>query len=191
MTSSTSGEFVSEELEPVHTWAMFQLLTRRVTPPVGDAFERTYVSTPGAVAVVAVTSQGEVVLVSQYRASFDAVVTEIPAGMRDIEGESPEVTATRELKEETGYIANELTFLGRCMSSPGVTDSVVEVFLARDVQPGAWSPHGPEEEAMVISTVAFNEALSMLDSGQLSDAKTAYGLLMAVRLHPELMTRHG
>jgi ADP-ribose pyrophosphatase len=191
MTSSTSGEFVSQKLEPVHTWAMFQLLTRHVSPRAGDAFERTYVSTPGAVAIVAVTPQGEVVLVSQYRASFDAVVTEIPAGIRDVVGEPPELTAARELQEETGYIANELTFLGRCMSSPGVTDSVVEVFLARNVQPGTWSPHGPEEEAMVISTVAFDEALSMLDSGQLADAKTAYGLLMALRHDPELIIRHG
>jgi ADP-ribose pyrophosphatase len=170
---------------------MFRLLTRHVSPRGGEDFERTYVSTPGAVAVVALTTQGEVVLVSQYRASFGAVVTEIPAGMRDIEGEAPEVTAARELQEETGFIAHEVVFLGRCMSSPGVTDSVVEVYLARNVEPGKWSPHGPEEEAMVITTVPFDDALSMLDDGRLTDAKTAYGLLMAVRRHPELNTRHG
>ena len=170
---------------------MFRLLTRFVTPPSGDAFERTYVSTPGAVAVVAITSTGDVVLVSQYRASFGDVVMEIPAGMRDIEGEDPEFTAIRELQEETGFIAHEMSFLGRCMSSPGVTDSVVEVYLARNVEPGVWSPHGPEEEAMVITTVSFSEALSMLDGGQLTDAKTAYGLLMALRRHPELNSRHG
>lgn len=170
---------------------MFRLLTRSVTPPTGDVFERTYVSTPGAVAVVAVTRAGEVVLVSQYRASFGDVVMEIPAGMRDIEGEAPEVTAIRELQEETGFVAHDMTFLGRCLSSPGVTDSVVEVYLARNVDPGVWSPHGPEEEAMVITTVPFAEALSLLDTGQLTDAKTAYGLLMALRRHPELNSRHG
>jgi ADP-ribose pyrophosphatase len=170
---------------------MFRLLTRYVSPPAGEDFERTYVSTPGAVAVVALTPQGDVVLVSQYRASFGAVVTEIPAGMRDVEGEAPEVTVARELQEETGYRAQEVTFLGRCMSSPGVTDSVVEVYLARNVTPGVWSPHGPEEEAMRITTVPFSDALSMLDDGRLTDAKTAYGLLMASRRHPELNTRHG
>jgi ADP-ribose pyrophosphatase len=90
---------------------MFQLLTRHVSPRAGDAFERTYVSTPGAVAIVAVTPQGEVVLVSQYRASFDAVVTEIPAGMRDVVGEPPELTAARELQEETGYTARSWQYV--------------------------------------------------------------------------------
>lgn len=181
------GGFATLQVNVVHSWAMFELQTRHVVSPHGETFERTYVSTPGAVAIVAFTELREVVFVSQYRASLGSMALEIPAGMRDVDGESPEVTAFRELKEETGYSSSSMEFLGRCLSSPGLTDSVVEVFLARDVQPGTWSPHGPEEESMLISTVPIHEALAMLDDGRLTDAKSAYGLLMAVRRHPEFL----
>jgi ADP-ribose pyrophosphatase len=166
---------------------MFRLLRRLVKDPQGEPFERTYVSTPGAVATVAVTTEGDVVLVSQYRASFDSFVLEIPAGMRDIEGEDPSVTAVRELREETGFDARSIEMLGECLSSPGVTDSRVIVYLAQGLTPGEFQPHGPEEEAMQTVLVSFSEAVQMINDGRLSDAKSAYGILLAAHRHPELV----
>ncbi len=166
---------------------MFRLLRRLVAGSHGESFERTFVSTPGAVATVALTDIGEIVLVSQYRASLDSFVLEIPAGMRDIEGEDPSVTAVRELREETGFEANSIEKLGECLSSPGVTDSSVIVFLATGLSAGQFQPHGPEEEAMQTVLVPFAEALEMIDDGRLKDAKSAYGLLLTARRHPHLV----
>lgn len=181
------NRFVETDTQTVHSWAMFRLLRRFVKGSHGESFERTFVSTPGAVATVAVTNDGDVVLVSQYRASFDSFVLEIPAGMRDIEGEDPAVTAIRELREETGFDAKAIEMLGECLSSPGVTDSSVIVYLATGLSAGQFQPHGPEEEAMETRLVSFAEALEMVNDGRLKDAKSAYGLLLAARRHPHLV----
>lgn len=173
--------------ETVHSWAMFRLLRRLVRSPQGEEFERTFVSTPGAVACVAVTDSNKVVLVMQYRATFNDYVLELPAGMRDVEGEAPEMTAARELTEETGYVAGDMDFLGRCFSSPGVTDSVVEVYLATELVLGVAQPHGPEEQSMRVVEFSFQEALRMVETGSIRDAKTAYGLMLAARKYPHLV----
>lgn len=186
MTSRGSFEFRSIKDEVVHSWAMFTLLRRHVVAPSGEEFLRTFVSTPGAVGCVAITDEGDVVLVRQYRATMNELVLEIPAGMRDVEGEEPLVTAQRELREETGFIATRLEPLGVCLSSPGVTDSAVEVFLATGLVLGESEPHGPEEDSMQVVVVSFSEALRMIDDGRITDAKTTYGLLLAARRYPHL-----
>jgi 8-oxo-dGTP pyrophosphatase MutT (NUDIX family) len=183
----TESGFSIESDSIVHKWAMFRLVRRVASSPRGETFERTFVSTPGAVATVAVTDDGDVLLVSQYRASLGEVIQEIPAGMRDIEGEDPAVTAVRELKEETGYVSTAIEFLGTCLSSPGVTDSSVDVYLATGLRAGASEPHGPEEDEMTVETVSFAEALRRVDTGEITDAKTAFGLLLAARRHPHLV----
>ena len=104
----TNDRFSLRDDVSVHAWAMFDLRRRTIVSPSGVEFERTFVSTPGAVAVVAITDDDEVVVVKQYRAAFGASVLEIPAGMRDVPGEDPSTTASRELTEETGYTADEL-----------------------------------------------------------------------------------
>lgn len=187
MQSEHSSGFVSTRDEVVHSWAMFRLLRRFIQSPRNDEFERTFVSTPGAVAIVAVTQENHVILVSQYRATFDSYVLELPAGMRDVEGEEPMVTAVRELKEETGYVATNAEHLGTCLSSPGVTDSTVEVFVTHGVMLGEAEPHGPEEDFMTVHLVPVREAIAMVDDGRIQDAKTAYGLMLAVRRFPHLL----
>jgi 8-oxo-dGTP pyrophosphatase MutT (NUDIX family) len=188
MTSEIPSDFVATNDDVVHSWAVFRLLRRTVRSPRGEQFERTYVSTPGAVAVVAITADSHVVLVSQYRATFDSFVLELPAGMRDVDGEPPSLTAARELKEETGFTANSVEYLGTCLSSPGVTDSSVEVFVSTDVTKGESEPHGPEEDFMTVHTVPMHEALRMVEDGEITDAKTAYGLLLAARQFPHLLS---
>jgi ADP-ribose pyrophosphatase len=165
---------------------MFRLVRRTIRGPRGDVFERTFVSTPGAVGIVAVTRDNHIVLVSQYRSSFDDFVLEIPAGMRDIVGEDPARTAWRELAEETGYISGTVEHLGSCLSSPGVTDSVVELFIARDVVEGDSAPEGPEELDMAVLLVPFAEALAMVESGEITDAKSVVGILLTARRFHDL-----
>jgi len=186
MTDRDQDGFVSTSVDVVHSWAMFRLLRRTIRGPRGDVFERTYVSTPGAVGVVAVTAENNLILVSQYRSSFDDFVLEIPAGMRDIEGEDPATTAERELAEETGFVSRHIERLGSCLSSPGVTDSVVELFIARDVLAGLSMPEGPEEREMKVVIIPFTEALSMVDSGQITDSKSTCAILLAARRYKDL-----
>jgi 8-oxo-dGDP phosphatase len=186
MTFDAKG-FVTDKEGIVHEWAMFRLVQRHVTSPQGISFERTFVHTPGAVAAVAVSDSGQIALVEQYRASFGGYVLEIPAGMRDVEGEDPAVTARRELREEAGVDARHIEFLGECLSSPGVTDSSVLVYLATGLSEVDMEPHGPEEDEMLLHWVPLDEALSMIENGHITDAKSAYGILLAVRRHPELV----
>ena len=183
---SRSAFRVTQE-KVVHSWAMFRLLQRYIVSPSGEEFERTFVSTPGAVGIVEIDDSHKVDLVSQFRSSCDAMVLEIPAGMRDIDGEAPEITAMRELKEETGYEAKKIEHLGTLLSSPGVTDSSVEVYTAWGLAPGDMEPHGPEEQEMKVLVVPFSHALHMVDTSEITDAKSVYGLLLAARRYPELL----
>ena len=186
MNQSDHKGFVTTALDVVHSWAMFRLLRRTISGPQGDVFVRTYVSTPGAVGVIALTPDNQIVLVSQYRSSFDDLVLEIPAGMRDVDGEDPARTAWRELAEETGYVPATVEFLGSCLSSPGVTDSVVELFIARDVVVGESAPEGPEELEMTVMLIPFARALAMVDEGEITDSKSVVGILLAARRFHDL-----
>lgn len=173
----TSGDFEVRQERSIHAWAMFDLRHRTISSPGGVVFERAHVATPGAVGIVAVTDTDHVVLLRQYRASLGQRIVEIPAGMRDVPGEAPEVTAARELAEETGYEASSFVHLARILSAPGVTDSAVEIFRAEGLVRGASAPHGPEEDDMEIILVPFSEALRMVDAGEITDSKTVVGLL--------------
>ena len=95
----------------------------RYETPDGEEFERDVVHHPGAVSVVPVVDQGSaVLLVRQYRAAVDAELLEIPAGLRDVEGEAPEATAGRELEEEVGMRAGRLEKLAEFYNSAGFSD---------------------------------------------------------------------
>lgn len=136
---------------------------------------RDVVRHPGASAVVAVTPHGDVVLVRQLREATGERILELPAGIFDVESETPEETALRELEEETGYRASAIEPLGRVRTSPGFTDEVVHLFLA-DVEPAG----GPEPGIEVV-ILPLEAAARAAASGEIDDAKTALGLLLAAR----------
>lgn len=186
MTVGRNGGFTVGSEEMLLEWAMFRLLRRHVTSPTGETFVRTFVETPGAVATVAFTDDRAIVLVHQYRATLDSFVLEIPAGMRDVDGEDPVETARRELREEAGFDAETLTHLGDFLSTPGVTNSALHIYLATDLRRCAVEPHGPEEVQMTIHEVAAPEALAMVRDGRITDGKSCYGILMAHLVRPDL-----
>jgi len=167
------------ESRSVHGWAVWDLRNVTVEAPDGGTFERTYVDSPGAVAVVAVHADGSVVLVRQYRAAYDSTMVELPAGMRDVPGEDPLVTASRELAEEAGLAAETWTHLGVCSSAPGITNSDVEIYMATGLSEVPFEPHGPEEINMTSESVPFATALEMVRGGVITDSKTVIGLLLA------------
>ncbi|MGA0329515.1 MAG: NUDIX hydrolase [Ilumatobacteraceae bacterium] len=178
----TAGSFRHEGDRPVHDGYVWKVVVGDFTDPEGRPFTRDIVRSPGAVAVVAMFEDRTTLLVRQYRAAFDSFIIEIPAGMRDVEGEDPETTAARELAEETGFEAGSWKLLHRFYPSVGMTDAMLHVYLATELRPVGRSAHGPEEEHMDVMRVPLAEALAMVERGEIRDAKATIGLLLADRL---------
>lgn len=178
------GGFRISSIEEVHQWAMWSLVKGEFTDPRGERFVRSFVKSPGAVGVVALRDGADprVVLVRQYRPALHRMTLEVPAGMRDQEGEDPLITAKRELREEVGLEASEWRRLGRHVSAPGISNSAVELFLCRDLRDVPKDPHGPEEHHMTVEEYSLSEALRMVTDGRIDDAKTVIGLLATQRL---------
>ena len=153
--------------------------------PEGDRFERDIVRSRGAVAAVPLVFDAEgnpsVVLVAQYRPAYEREIIEIPAGMRDVDGEPPEDTARRELAEEVGLNPGRLDQLTELLPQPGTSDSTTIVFLATDCSPTAMQPHGPEEEHARVLHVPLTDAVAMVETGEIADAKSIAGLLLTER----------
>jgi len=145
----------------------------------GTRFSRDIVHHPGAVSVVAVHDDGEAVLVRQFRAALDTEILEIPAGKRDVDGEAPEVTASRELAEEVGLTAERIELLAEFYNSPGFCDEHSYTYLATGLAECASAPVGPEEAAMQIVRVALDDVPALIARGELVDAKSIIGLLPA------------
>jgi 8-oxo-dGTP pyrophosphatase MutT (NUDIX family) len=149
--------------------------------PDGSVFHRDVVRHPGAVAVVPVTDRGTAVLVRQYRGAVDRWLLEIPAGTRDVDGEQPEVTAGRELEEEAGVTAARVEYLGTVHNTPGFCDEESLLYLATGLSAVPVARHGPEEEHIEVVEVHLDEVDTMVGSGELTDAQTVIGLLLARR----------
>jgi ADP-ribose pyrophosphatase len=147
--------------------------------PDGEVLERHVVRHPGAVVVVPVTAEREVLMVRQYRAATGGVLLEVPAGKRDVDGEPPEATAARELEEEIGHRAGALRLLCEFYNSPGFTDEYTHLFLATDLEATARSAVSAEEEAMTIERVPLDAVDALIADGSLVDAKSIIGVLTA------------
>jgi 8-oxo-dGTP pyrophosphatase MutT (NUDIX family) len=148
--------------------------------PDGSTFEREIVHHPGAVSVVPVLGpSGEVVMVRQYRAAVDRALLEIPAGKRDVAHEAPEQTARRELIEEIGMRPGRLERLAEFYNSPGFSDEHSFVFMALDLEPDHSDGQGIEEQHMTVERVALDDIAGMIRSGDIVDAKTIIGVMLA------------
>jgi ADP-ribose pyrophosphatase len=161
-------------VDPDSSREVFRGKLIRVEVERWPAGEREIVHHPGACGVVAITPDGEVVLVRQYREAVRQELLEIPAGIYDVEGESPLGCATREVMEETGYRASELEALGTIHSSPGFTDEWMDLFLARVEDAG-----GPGEEGVEVVRMSLDNAVEAVLEGRITDAHTVAALLLA------------
>lgn len=128
----------------------------------------------GGVAILAIDAQDRVLLVRQYRHAVGRELLELPAGTID-PGESPEHCAERELQEETGYRPARLQRLGGFYSAPGYCSEYLHVFFASGLTE---SPLQGDEEAISVERVPLEEALRLVASGKIEDAKTAGALLL-------------
>jgi len=169
----------------VHQGYVWKVVRGGFEAPDGELFERDIVRSPGAVGVVPLVFDAEglpsVVLLSQYRPPYERNVIEIPAGMRDIPDEPAVETGRRELVEEAGLLAGDLDHLVDIYPSPGMTDAICSIFLATECTPIEHDRQGPEEQAMELVHLPLEDALDMIDRGDINDAKTVVGLLATDR----------
>lgn len=128
-----------------------------------------------ASAVLPLLPDDRVVLVRQFRPAVRQVLTEIPAGILDVDGEDALTAAGRELFEETGYRHTHIEFLGGHYSSAGSTDQYVHLFWARVEA----EPSGPVEAGIELATEPFDRMVAAARGGRVRDAMTALALLMA------------
>jgi len=140
----------------------------------GTEVDRDVVRHPGAVAIVPRLDDGRFVLLRQWRHPVDDVIVEIPAGTLAA-GEEPALAARRELREETGYLAESWRPLGTFFTAPGFCDERMHLFLASGLEAGPASPEAGE--VLEAFLVAPEEARAMIEDGRIEDAKTIVGLL--------------
>jgi 8-oxo-dGTP pyrophosphatase MutT (NUDIX family) len=133
------------------------------------------VRTPDAAGVLPITPEGEALLVRQFRPPVRHVVTEIPAGLLDVEGEDAQACAARELYEETGFRHASLEFLAGFHPSAGHSAEFVHLFLAQTLP----EPEGEPEDGIELTRVPFSELVAEALAGRLEDVKTALAVLLA------------
>jgi ADP-ribose pyrophosphatase len=163
---------------------VFTLIRDTVAMPDGQTAARDYIQHVGSVAAVAVDDQERVVLVRQYRHPLRQVLWELPAGLRDVDGEDPAVTAARELAEEAGLVAARWDLLLTMHSSPGYSNEQISIYLGREldrVDDGFEFERVFEESTMTTHLVPLDEAIAMVDRGEITNATTVVGLLAAWR----------
>lgn len=162
--------------ERIYEGAILNLRRDKVTIHSGGTSYREIVEHNGGAVAVPVTADGKVVMVRQYRKAFEQPMLELPAGKIE-KGEDPLGTIIRELQEETGYTAGKIEFLTSFYPSVGYTNEVLYIYIATELTPGA--TNYDEHEAMDILEVDFEEAHNMVVSGEIRDAKTMLGILLA------------
>jgi 8-oxo-dGDP phosphatase len=190
--TGTDGErdaawFETVAEETVHD-GYSKVVRETVATPDGGEVVREVVHHHDAVAVVPVTDDGRVVLLRQYRQPLRRYVLEIPAGKMDVAGEDPREVAHRELAEEIAHDVRELVHLVTFHNSSGWTTEATHVFLGRGLHP-VTPPDGfaaeAEEADMETVTLGVEDAIAAAHAGDLTDAKTLVGLLLAA---PHLRT---
>lgn len=158
---------------------MLSMKVDTVNLPNGKQAAREVVVHPGAAAVVAVTDADEMLLIKQFRYPVDQIIWEIPAGKLE-SGENPLICAKRELAEETGYGAEQWKHLSTFFTTPGFSDEVMYIYLASGLKTGPKT--ADEDEFIELYHVPFAEAVRMIASGEIKDAKTIAGILLADRI---------
>lgn len=157
----------------IFTGKILTLNIDTVTLPNGVTIDLEIVRHPGAAAVVPLKDNGTVVLIKQFRHAAGGFIYEIPAGKLH-PGEDPMHCAARELEEEIGYTAGRLERLTSIYTAPGFTDEVIHIYEASGMTVGRQQLD--RDEVLEVLEVSLAEALKMIESGTIRDAKTIVGL---------------
>jgi ADP-ribose pyrophosphatase len=155
---------------------LLQVYVDDVQLPDDSRSTRDWIKHPGASAIVPVFEDGTIMLLKQFRYPPRRVFIEVPAGKLD-EGEPPMVTAKRELVEETGYESKSMENAGSFFPAIGYADEEIHVFVAWDLEQKL--KNVDDDEFVINHRVPFSEALKMISSGEITDAKTICSIVKA------------
>jgi ADP-ribose pyrophosphatase len=169
-----SDELISSRR--VYEGRVVGLRVDRVRLPTGRITEREIVEHGGAVGIVAIHENGDVLLVRQYRSSLGMMLLEIPAGTLS-KGEDVRSCAFRELREETGYSAQQMEQMYTFFSSPGFSNERIWLFLATGLTPGEQCVE--DDETIEVVKLPLKRALEMVEDGDICDGKSILGLIAA------------
>jgi ADP-ribose pyrophosphatase len=164
--------------QTIYEGKIISLRLEEVELPDGNRAKRELVQHPGAVALIPITNEGKIILVKQYRKSLNRSLIEIPAGRIEV-GEDPKITALRELEEETGYGAREVTYIQSFATSPGFADEIIHLYLAENLYEIENPAAGDEDEFIELLEATIDEAEQMVAAGDIYDAKTAFAVIYA------------
>ncbi len=153
---------------------IFRVVRKTTTGPDGREHVRQIIRHPGAVVILPRRDDGHVVLIRNYRPAVDRWVIELPAGTLE-PGEDPVAAAHRELAEETGYRARSMDLLASFLSSPGILDERMHLYLATGLEPGETDLQ--DDERIEPLVLPWEEAVVMARDRRIEDAKTLIGLL--------------
>lgn len=169
--------------ETIASGGMLIVKRDQVRLPNGHASQREYVVHPGAVVVVPILPNGNVILERQFRYSLRQVFIELPAGKIDA-NEAILTTGQRELLEETGYTATEWTLLGHQHPCIGYSNEVIYMYMARGLSAGAHQRDA--DETLEIFDLPFDQCLSMIQAGEITDGKS----IVALHFAEKYLTQH-
>lgn len=161
--------------QPIFKGKIISLQVDEVELPDGNTSKREIIKHPGAVAVIAVTDEGKIIMVEQYRKAMERSLVEIPAGKLE-PGEDPAASAARELEEETGYGCAEMEHLTSFYTSPGFADEIVHMYVAHGLQKIEQPAETDDDEFVELMELTLEEAIQYESEGRIKDAKTAYAV---------------
>jgi ADP-ribose pyrophosphatase len=164
--------------QEIYLGRVVKLFLHEVELPDGKHSQREVVKHPGAVAIVALDDQRNVLLVRQFRLPAAQVLREIPAGTLE-PNEDPTDCALRELQEETGFRPTKLESLGGIFVAPGYTTEYIHLFLATQLSESRLAADA--DEFVEVDHLPLTEALAMIERGDIMDAKSVTGLLRVAR----------
>ena len=148
--------------------------------PNGNEAVREYIKHQGAVCVVPVTDEMEVIAVKQYRYPIGRVTIEIPAGKLDA-GEEPLTAAKRELSEETGVECADIEYIGGLYPSVAYTDEIIHMYVAKNLVFG--EAHTDDDEFLNVVKIPLKEFVNMVMDGKIQDSKTMAAILKVGRMY--------
>lgn len=163
---------------PIYRGKLIDLDDVTVELPDGRPGKREIVRHPGAVAVVPLLDNGDVILVRQFRVAAEAILLEIPAGTLN-PGEDPAPAAVRELQEEIGYRPGQMVPLAGEYTAPGYTTEFIQIYLATDLKPS--QRDADDDEFLEVVRMPLHDAIRLIDAGEIKDGKTIIGLLQVAR----------
>ena len=165
--------------EPIYEGSIINVERMTVELPNQKIAYRDIVRNAGASAIIPITEDGYIILVEQFRKPVESISLEIPAGKLD-HGEDPLECAIRELKEETGYVADHIKKILTLHPTPAYADEVLHIYMATGLSLGDACPD--EDEFITTKKYKIGEIIKMIEDGTIKDSKTVSSVLFAARL---------